>query len=70
MNGADVLARLKGEPETRDIPVVVLSADATSKQIERLIAAGAVAYLTKPIDVQQFLATVDEALAQPVGAVA
>jgi len=70
MNGADVLARLKAEPDTTDIPVAVLTVDATPGQAERLIAAGAIAYLTKPIDVQRFLAVVDAALAQPVGAAA
>ena len=43
-------------------PVVVLSADATREQIERLLAAGARAYLTKPLDVRQLLALVDELL--------
>jgi PAS domain S-box-containing protein len=70
MKGADALARLKTEPDTGDIPVVVLSADATPEQAERLIAAGAAAYVTKPIDVQQFLGAVDDALAQAVGAAA
>jgi CheY-like chemotaxis protein len=41
---------------------VVLSADATLGQIDRLLAAGATAYLTKPLDVPQFLATLDKAL--------
>ena len=39
--GAEVLARLKADELTRDIPVVVISADATPKQLARLIAAGA-----------------------------
>ena len=59
MSGRDVLARLKAEPETTDIPIVMLSADATESQIERMLAAGAVAYLTKPLDVGQLLKTID-----------
>lgn len=63
IDGDEVLARLKGDPATRDIPVVVFSADATRRQSEELLAAGASAYLTKPIRVHELLAAVDEVLA-------
>jgi CheY-like chemotaxis protein len=62
MPGSDVLRQLLEMPETRKIPVVVISADATPGQIERLLAAGAWKYLTKPLDVKKFLAVLDEAL--------
>jgi CheY-like chemotaxis protein len=39
---------------TSHIPVVVISADATTRQVQKLIAAGARAYLTKPIDIAEF----------------
>jgi CheY-like chemotaxis protein len=55
-----VLARLKADPATRDIPVVIVSADATTRQIERLCASGAAEYLTKPLDIEQFLHVIDE----------
>ncbi|HEY3228652.1 MAG TPA: PAS domain S-box protein [Roseiflexaceae bacterium] len=61
--GIDVLRALHADSQTYDIPVIVVSADATPGQIERLLAAGARAYLTKPLDVQQFLKTIDELLA-------
>ena len=48
--GDKVLERLKADPHTRSIPVVMLSADATSGKIEGLRAAGVVEYLTKPLD--------------------
>ena len=57
--GWEVLARLKASEPTRDIPVVVISADATSKQVKRLMALGAKDYLTKPIDVPQLIKTLD-----------
>ena len=60
LSGEDVLRQLLAEPRTRDIPVVVLSADATPGQVERLLAVGAQAYLTKPLDVPKFLALVDQ----------
>ncbi len=60
--GTEVLAQLLAEPRTREIPVVILSADATPSQITRLRAQGARAYLTKPLDVQAFLTQLDEVL--------
>ena len=60
--GREVLRRLKGEAVTKDIPVIVISADATPTQAERMRSAGAVDYLTKPLEVPRFLALVDECL--------
>ena len=62
MDGRDVLRLLRAEPVTADLPVIVLSADATERQIERLLAEGATAYVTKPIDLGEFLSRVDELL--------
>jgi CheY-like chemotaxis protein len=55
IHGSEVLGRLQQSALTRDIPVIVISADATPKQIERLLAAGARDYLTKPLNVDLFL---------------
>ena len=60
--GWEVLARLQADESTRQIPVVVISADATERQIERLRHAGAHAYLTKPLDVRRFIEVVRGAL--------
>jgi CheY-like chemotaxis protein len=62
MKGDEVLAHLQSHPATRDIPVVVVSADATPGSVERLMRAGARGYLTKPLDVDRFLEMVDEVL--------
>lgn len=51
IGGDDVLVRLRSSMATKDIPIVVLSADATEAQIPRLKALGATDYLTKPIDI-------------------
>lgn len=63
IHGSEVLRRLQNEPVTAKVPVVVLSADATPSQIERLLTAGARNYLTKPFDIDPFLAVVDEMVA-------
>lgn len=62
ISGREVLARLRADPATARIPVVMLSADASANQIERLLASGAVAYVTKPLDVNHFLSVVDDVL--------
>lgn len=62
IQGEEVLRRLRAEPLTRNIPVIVISADATHTQIRRLLEAGADKYLTKPLDVREFLTVVQEML--------
>ncbi len=58
--GEEVLARLRADEETDAIPVIVLSADATSAHRRDLMAAGADEYLTKPIGVRELLDLMDE----------
>jgi PAS domain S-box-containing protein len=62
MLGHEVLDRLRGNPETATIPVVVISADATPGQVRRLLSAGAADYLTKPLDVARLLQVVDDTM--------
>ena len=63
--GWEVLKRLQNDKLTSAIPVVIISADATARQIERLLTAGAHSYLTKPIDMAEFLRVVAETKAAP-----
>ena len=60
IHGTEVLMLLHDEEKTRKIPVIILSADAMPKQIEKLMDSGAKNYLTKPIDIVLFLQTIDE----------
>lgn len=60
INGMDVLRALREAPATSGIPVVVVTADATVHQRQRMLGAGARAYLTKPIDVHEFLSLIDD----------
>ena len=66
VQGDEVLRRLRLDPRTAHIPVVMISADATPRTMHRLRAQGADAYLTKPLDVDEFLSTIDRLL--PAGA--
>ncbi|HEX6369395.1 MAG TPA: PAS domain S-box protein [Longimicrobium sp.] len=70
VQGDEVLRRLRADKRTARIPVVMISADATPRTIERLRAQGADAYLTKPLDVDEFLSTVDRLLPHPEPAAA
>lgn len=60
LSGDAVLRLLQAEPATRDIPVVILSADATDLARGPMLAQGATAFLTKPIGVQALLELVDQ----------
>lgn len=62
LSGAEVLTRLKANPRTCAIPVIILSADATRSQIERLKTAGASDYLTKPLDFDRFFKVIEQHL--------
>jgi CheY-like chemotaxis protein len=67
ISGEMVLERLGSDPATADIPVIVLTADATEDQEARVLSLGATAYLTKPIDVDELLRLVDGAMLAPAG---
>ena len=62
MDGFEVLRLLRENPVTRAIPVVAISANAMSRDIERGMEAGFSDYLTKPLEVQRLLSVVDRIL--------
>ncbi|HEX6913397.1 MAG TPA: ATP-binding protein, partial [Longimicrobium sp.] len=59
ISGEEVLRRLRADPRTEHIPVVIISADATADSLDRLRACGADAYLTKPLDLDEFMSTLE-----------
>ena len=67
MPGEEVLRRLRSDRRTSATPVVVLSADATPGQIERLKANGASDYLTKPFEIPRLMAVIDGHAVPEVG---
>jgi len=68
LSGGEVLHRLKAHPETRAVPVVVVSADATPGQMSRMRELGAAEYLTKPLDIARFLEVLDGTFGLPTPA--
>jgi len=65
MSGTDLLDALRDDPRTAAIPVVVVTADATPSQIQRLRDLGVAAYLTKPIDIRELLSVVETMSSRP-----
>ena len=62
MNGREALKILRNDPSTAHIPVIALSANAMPRDIESGLKAGFFNYLTKPIEVTQFMKALDLAL--------
>ena len=70
MPGEVVLRRLQTNPRTAEIPVVILGADARAGLIQRLLEQGVRAFLTKPLDVKEFLELPDAVAAERAQAAA
>jgi diguanylate cyclase (GGDEF)-like protein len=58
MDGAEVLTALSGDPVTKDIPVVFVSALSSPEDKVRGLENGAVDYITKPLETREFVARV------------
>ena len=67
MDGFEALKQLQTNPLTCDIPVVAVTANAMTNDVEHGEAAGFVEYLTKPIDIPRFLNLLDQYLPNNVG---
>ena len=67
LNGYGVCAALREDPRTRHIPIVVMSARAQAKEVERGLEAGAVSYITKPFEPAHLGEQVRAALTAAVG---
>ena len=57
VDGWEATRRLRSNPQTRDIPIIALSAHALSGSREKALAAGCDEFDTKPIDFERLLAT-------------
>jgi len=58
VDGREVLAEIKGDPDLRQIPVVVLTTSGADEDIVRSYQLHANAYVTKPVDFERFIAVV------------
>jgi len=62
ISGFDFLFHIKSNKETRNIPVIVVSAVTDTANINRALALGAKDYIKKPIELQLFIEKVNETL--------
>ncbi len=53
MNGYEVARRLRADPRTKDLPIIILTARAQSVDQQAAMEAGADAYLAKPVDIAE-----------------
>ena len=58
LDGHEVLKRIKNDPRTRGIPVVVLTSSSEERDVMRTYNGGANSYIVKPVDFQQFTESV------------
>ena len=61
LDGHEVLKQAKSDPQLRAIPVVMLTTSSSPKDIERARANDVNSYITKPLNVNEFLKVVIEA---------
>jgi CheY-like chemotaxis protein len=64
VDGWEAARRLKANPQTRDIPIIALSAHALAGEREKALAAGCNDFDTKPIEFDRLVATIQQILAR------
>ena len=62
MNGFEALIRLQNTTQTKNIPVIAITAAALPKDIEKVLKAGIKDYITKPFNVGTCIRVIEETL--------
>jgi CheY-like chemotaxis protein len=55
MSGLELISRLRDRPDTAAVPIVAITADATTQAEEQARQAGAADFITKPVDLPELL---------------
>jgi len=64
IDGWEATRRLKNQPETKDIPIIVLTADPKGKSREKALAAGCDEFELKPIDFEGLVGKIQSLLSR------
>jgi CheY-like chemotaxis protein len=62
ISGFDVLARLRAESGTAHLPVIAVTASVMDQDRKKILAAGFDAYVSKPVNIRELLATLNKFL--------
>lgn len=62
MNGREFLAAIKADARWASIPVVVLTTSEVERDVEAAYKLGASGFITKPVDIEQFIAVMSQVL--------
>ena len=62
MDGLEAFEKLQEISETKNIPVIALTADAMTIDINKAVDRGFHSYMTKPIDVKKFITIIDRVI--------
>jgi two-component system cell cycle response regulator DivK len=65
VSGLDLIRLLRADEQLKDVPIMAVTAYSAIGDEDRIRAAGAQAYVSKPISVVKFAQTVDDLLAEP-----
>ena len=68
VTGLDLIRLIRDDRQLRSVPIMAVTAYAGVDDEERIRAAGAEAFVSKPISVKKFVAVVDELLGMPAEA--
>jgi CheY-like chemotaxis protein len=60
MNGSEFLVEVKANEKLKDIPVVVLTTSDVENDVVRCYQLGAASYITKPVDMTQFISAIHQ----------
>lgn len=59
ISGLEVIKTIKADTECQNIPIIIVSAHAMESDIKKCYEAGCIDYITKPINIQEFISRIN-----------
>ena len=60
LDGVQVLRRIRADPRTKHLPVVMLTSSAENRDLSACYEYGVNSYIVKPVDIDQFFAAIEQ----------